>query len=161
MEKIVNTQKAPKDIILNQILQEVDEENDVVENKINQKSINKRSWLKKFFYFSLVILLMCIFLVIYFINHAIKDEDLKTVKASTTLPTHTTAPKKKIKEPMISISDMPSITIDSAKPMVRIQNKVTNKVEEVMEIVIPLSSKEQEVLARKKAKAKLLNEMKN
>ena len=169
MEKIVNKHKAPKDILLNKILKEVDEENGVVveiqKDKIKKKPRKKPSWLKRFFYFSLFILGISIFLVIYFINHAIEDEDLKTLQVQPMQKQTKAVPKETIKEPMIRVQDLAIISTSATTPIVKMKNKYIEpkkvKIQEVINVIESLSEEEKEIIKRKQAKSKLLEEMNN
>ena len=78
--KIINKQKAPKDILLNSILQEIGEENGIEAKKLSEpvkakatKPRKKRSWVKVFFNFLIVLFVGVLLFVLYMINTASEE----------------------------------------------------------------------------------------
>lgn len=146
MQKIINKQKAPKDIILNSILKEIGEENGiVVEPKVVEtkktKKKKKYNWKKLFFN----ILIGMVFILFSFLIY------LMLAKEKTESHLH---PKvvKPIKIP--KVTPKPIIKKDTLKKVSKTVKKTTIKKRKIIQ-------EEPKVLEHEKAKATLLQQMKN
>ncbi len=159
MQKIINKQRAPKDTVLNNILQEIDEENgvnnipkkEIPEKKKKEKSgkVEKRSWLSIIFYLMLVAIIFFILIIIYFITIATKDEKMKTAERKEVF-----VPIKKIKKEIKNIEKNAQYIILPKKPKVEKEKVIMKPIHSI----VSLSKEERE---RKKAKATLMEQMKN
>jgi len=80
MKEIVNKHKAPKDTLLNSIMQEIDEENGL-EIKPKEEAVikvrKKRSFLKLLFNFILTLIFLVILFVLYVVISSVEESALK------------------------------------------------------------------------------------
>lgn len=156
MREIVNKQKAPKDTILNNIMKEIDEENGIVADeaieKNPKKSISKkkqkRSWLRLFFTFMFIVIVLSVLFVIYIITIATKKETSGQT-LNTASRTHVVVPIKANK------------AVEKSSQSINLVKKEQNPLKKPSKKTLSLSEEEKEALIRKKAKEALMEQMKN
>jgi hypothetical protein len=157
MQKIVNKQKAPKDILLNKILKEIGEENGVVveepkpEQEVREKP-KKRSWLRVLFIIMLLLVIGLSAFVGYVVYSAAQQNPVEkkpVVKKEKNLPV--IEPVKEMQTPK-PIEDH----------VIQMKIPQTKKKETKQTLPkAPLTPEELKAQERKKAKAALLQQMKN
>ena len=157
--KIINKQKAPKDILLNSILQEIGEENGIETEKPSEpvkatKPRKKRSWIKIFFNFLIVLFVGVLFFVLYMINTA--SEEIAHKQTMQKEKEHQKKPYDPMADAVIS-----NVQKERVKPHphdTHIELVPTSKKTKLSD---PVKAEKKQLSEHEKAKKQLMMQMKN
>jgi len=159
--KIINKQKAPKDILLNSILQEIGEENGIKTEKTSEpvkekstKPRKKRSWVKVFFNVLIVLFVGVLLFVLYMINTA--SEEIAHKQTMQKEKEH----QKKPYDPMadVVVSNLKKQRAKSHPNDTHIELIPSSKKTKLSD---PVKAEKKQLSEHEKAKKQLMMQMKN